>query len=337
MSTITTTTPPRSAPSGLALRGPARVIVLQHRRVLWTAGALALAGIVLLTASVWWNHGTADTYADSGCSFMDTSPRCVAAFQDMLSHQAWLRDVLRLTGIAMMVLPAAVGVFVAGPMIGRELESGTHRLAWSQSVSPARWLLAKLTVPAAITVVAVPALSAFYAWCRTAPDTDRPAWYDTSVYAATGTLPTASALLAIAIGALAALLVRRTLLAMSITALAYGAVALTLGAVRSSLWAVSTAVTPLNATPDGLPGSTLFVGSGLMAGDQRVRGETCYQDPVPEVVDRCLADQHITGTYADYHPASHFWPLQLVGTGIVLVLAAAAVALAFRVLRRRHA
>lgn len=320
--------------SALALRGPARVVVLQHRRVLWTVGALALAGVVLLTASMWWNSGTADTYADTGCSFMDTSPRCVAAFQDMLSHQAWLRDVLHLVGIAMMVLPAAIGLFVAGPMIGRELESGTYRLAWSQSVSPTRWLLAKLTVPAAVTVVAVPVLSAVYAWCRTSPDTDRGAWYDTSAYAAMGTLPTASALLAIALGALAALLVRRTLLAMSITALAYGAVALTLGAVRNSLWAVSTVVTPLNAT-GGQPRDALWVKAGLVAGEQRLPRDICDPGPVPDM-DRCMVEHHVTGTYVDYHPASHFWPLQLVGTGIVLVLTAAAVALAFRVLRRRH-
>ncbi|MGW0667342.1 hypothetical protein [Streptomyces sp. NPDC002746] len=320
--------------SALALRGPARVVVLQHRRVLWITGALALAGVVLLTASMWWNSGTADTYADTGCSFMDTSPRCVTAFQDMLSHQAWLRDVLHLAGIAMMILPAAIGLFVAGPMIGRELESGTYRLAWSQSVSPTRWLLAKLAVPAAITVVAVPVLSAVYAWGRTSPDTDREAWYDTSAYAATGTLPTASALLAIALGALAALLVRRTLLAMGITALAYGAVALTLGAVRDSLWAVSTVVTPLNAT-GGQPRDSLWVGASLVAGEQRLPRDICDPGPVADM-DRCLADHHVTGTYVEYHPASHFWPLQLVGTGIVLVLTAVAVALAFRVLRRSH-
>lgn len=321
--------------STLALRGPARVVVLQHRRVLWITGALALAGIVLLAASVWWNSGTADTYADSGCSFTHTSPRCQAAFQDMLDHQAWLRDVLRFGGVAMMVLPAAIGLFVAGPMIGRELESGTYRLAWSQSVSPSRWLLAKLAVPAAITVVAVPVLSAVYVWGRTSPDTDRLAWYDTSVYAAMGTLPTASALFAIALGALVALLVRRTLLAMSITALAYGAVVVTLGAVRSSLWAVNTVVTPPNA-PTGQPASSLWVEAGLMSGEQRLPRDICDPGPVADV-DRCLAGHHVTGTYVDFHPASHFWPLQLVGTGIVLVLTALAVALAFRVLRRRHA
>lgn len=321
--------------NALALRGPARVTLLQHRRVLWITGALALTGIVLLVASMWWNSGTADTYADSGCVLTHTSPRCQTVFQDMLDHQAWLRDVLRYGGVAMMVLPAAIGLFVAGPMIGRELESGTYRLAWSQSVSPARWLLAKLTVPAAITVVAVPVLSAVYVWGRTSPDTDRPAWYDTSVYAAMGTLPTASALFAIALGALVALLVRRTLLAMSITALAYGAVALTLGAVRSSLWAVSTVVAPPNA-PSRQPADSLWVDGGMMAGDQRLAGDLCDPGPAADV-DRCLAGHHVTGTYTDFHPASHFWPLQLVETGILLVLTALAVALAFRVLRHRHA
>ncbi|WNI30278.1 hypothetical protein [Streptomyces sp. ITFR-6] len=319
----------------LALRGPARVIVLQHRRVLWIAGALALAGVVLLTASMWWNSGTADTYADTGCSYMDTSARCVAALDDALSHQARLREVLYYVGIAMVVLPAAIGLFVAGPLIGRELESGTYRLAWSQSVSPARWLLAKLAVPAAITVVVVPVISTVYAWCRTSPDANRLDWYEWSTYAAIGALPTASALLAIALGALAGLLVRRTLLAMGITALAYGAVALTLGAVRSSLWAVSTVITPLDAKSGQPPGS-LRVGGGMMAGEQRLPGDICEPGATPDMV-RCMADHHVTGTYVDYHPASHFWPLQLVGTGIVLVLTAVAVALAFRVLRRRHA
>jgi hypothetical protein len=35
------------------------------------------------------------------------------------------------------------------------------------------------------------------------------------------------------------------------------------------------------------------------------------------------------------HPASHFWPLQLVETGIVLAVAALATAAAFALLRRR--
>lgn len=49
---------------------------------------------------------------------------------------------------------------------------------------------------------------------------------------------------------------------------------------------------------------------------------------------KCFTDHGVTGYYLDYHPASHFWPLQLIGTGIVLTVAAAAVGTAFWLLRR---
>lgn len=54
-----------------------------------------------------------------------------------------------------------------------------------------------------------------------------------------------------------------------------------------------------------------------------------------DLVD-CLASLGASERYHDYHPASHFWPLQLVETGILLALAALAVFAAFRVLRRLH-
>ncbi|MBC2865717.1 hypothetical protein [Streptomyces mexicanus] len=41
------------------------------------------------------------------------------------------------------------------------------------------------------------------------------------------------------------------------------------------------------------------------------------------------------GYYAVYHPQSHFWPLQLTETGIVLAVTVLATAAAFTVLRRR--
>ena len=37
----------------------------------------------------------------------------------------------------LVVLPALVGLFVGAPLLARELEHGTHRLAWTQSVTPA--------------------------------------------------------------------------------------------------------------------------------------------------------------------------------------------------------
>ena len=44
----------------------------------------------------------------------------------------------------MLALPALIGLFWGAPLIARELEAGTHRLVWNQSVTRGRWLAVKL-------------------------------------------------------------------------------------------------------------------------------------------------------------------------------------------------
>jgi hypothetical protein len=43
----------------------------------------------------------------------------------------------------------------------------------------------------------------------------------------------------------------------------------------------------------------------------------------------------LTDFWATYHPESHFWPIQLVESGVVLAVAGLATAAAFALLRRR--
>ena len=53
----------------------------------------------------------------------------------------------------LILLPALVGMFVGAPLLARELEHGTHRFAWTQSVTRRRWLLSKtLLLALAVTV-----------------------------------------------------------------------------------------------------------------------------------------------------------------------------------------
>ncbi|MCX4770984.1 hypothetical protein [Streptomyces sp. NBC_01285] len=321
--------------SALALRGPARVVVLQHRRVLWITGALALAGIAVLAIGVWWTSGDSDSFADTGCSFRNTSTRCIGAVNDFVDSEIRFNHLLGYAGVAMMVLPAAVGLFVAGPMIGRELEDGTYRLSWSQSVTPTRWLAAKLAVPAVLTVAGVSVLSAVYAWAWSrARGTNYPVqWFEPQVYGAMGPAPVGYALLCLALGALAAVLIRRTLPAMAVTAVAFAAVVLVMNSVRSGLWPMRTDTTALGRE-FRYPSEASDVSVGWMTGGgTRLDDATCVS---AGDFDGCMARHGVAAQYVDYHPASHFWPLQLIETGILLVLAAAAVAVAFRVLRRSH-
>ena len=66
----------------------------------------------------------------------------------------------------LILLPALVGMFVGAPLLARELEHGTHRFAWTQSVTRRRWLLSKtLLLALAVTLSAV-VLSAIVTWWR---------------------------------------------------------------------------------------------------------------------------------------------------------------------------
>jgi ABC-type transport system involved in multi-copper enzyme maturation permease subunit len=48
--------------------------------------------------------------------------------------------------VLVVVVPCILGVFWGAPLVARELESGSFRLAWTQDVSRVRWLTARLAV-----------------------------------------------------------------------------------------------------------------------------------------------------------------------------------------------
>ena len=60
--------------------------------------------------------------------------------------------------------PWPAGLFWGAPLIARETERGTHRLAWTQSVSRGRRLAVKLTAFVAATVLAAAVVPLLLAW-----------------------------------------------------------------------------------------------------------------------------------------------------------------------------
>ena len=65
-----------------------------------------------------------------------------------------------------VVFPALVGLFVGAPLLARELQHGTHRLAWTQSVTRRRWLLSKTLLLSLATALGAALLSALVMWWR---------------------------------------------------------------------------------------------------------------------------------------------------------------------------
>ncbi|MFD4233070.1 ABC transporter permease [Streptomyces sp. NPDC058542] len=338
---MSTLTPPKpdaatTAPTRVTLRGPVRVLLRVHRRPLRTGGAAAALVILWMVGLSLWSDRSSADFAASGCSVEHTVPRCGSTVRDFLDVQMLLNDTQNQAGLLLMVLPALVGAFMAGPVIARELESGTFRLSWSQSVSPARWLAARLLAPAVLTVAVTSALAAVFAWFWSRDDDSfyERAWYEEFVYGSLGTVPVAHALLGLAIGTLAGLLVRRTVAAMAATVVASGLLLVAIGALRFSLWPIRTDVVAIRSGY-GVPTDSWSGAQGYVTSTgERLPAEVC-REPAGDILE-CLATHGSSERYYDYHPASHFWPLQLVETGILLALASLAVFAAFRVLRRLH-
>ncbi|MFD9372640.1 ABC transporter permease [Streptomyces sp. NPDC060020] len=303
--------------SVLPLKGPRWVTVRQHRRALWALPAAVAASLGVVVALRWW--------AGNPAGLLWNVP------------DGPLRVGMEYAGMAMLFLPLLLGAFVAGPMVARELESGTYRLALTQSATPGAWLASKITVAGVAAVAGSAALAGVYrlGWAPL-EGTYRFSWADRGPYEVLGTVLVAYCLLGVAVGALVGQLVRRTLAAMAVTGLVTGLVMALLGALRWSILPVRTLTA--SGVGNGVPmppGDSLMMDTGLVtASGGRLPEWTCFARSGS--LRACPEDLNVAGWYVDYHPAAHYWPTQSIETAVVLALAALALWAAFAVLRARH-
>ncbi|WP_062209164.1 hypothetical protein [Streptomyces sp. NBRC 109706] len=222
-------------------------------------------------------------------------------------------------------LAPGIAACVGAALIGREWERGTVTLVWTQSVSPARWLAMKLAVPAAALLAGTAVLTLLFRWRWLAgADGGVNRWHSEYFHAA-GPVGPAYVLLGLALGALAALLTRRTLPATGLAVAGIG-LAYHLGdRFRSSLWPATERRGPWDASLNHV--DQLELGMITEAGE-RVNGLDCGARAA------CLAEHGAVDFYAKFHPTAHYWPIQLVETGILLILTAATLAATFHTLRR---
>lgn len=118
--------------------------------------------------------------------------------------------------VLVLGVPALLGMFWGAPLIAHELETGTFRLAWTQSVSRLRWLSVKLGLVGLATMVAAGLLSLMVTWWSSPVNNVTQNRFSPSNFGLHGFVPGAYALFAFALAATAGLLIRRTLPAMAI-------------------------------------------------------------------------------------------------------------------------
>ena len=112
-----------------------------------------------------------------------------------------------------MLVPGLIGVMIGAPLLGREFEHGTWRMAWSQTVPRTRWLTIKLT----LVVGGLVALGALMTWAFTwyrGPMDHLTGHFTYAAFDFEGLVLTTYLLCAFGFAVLAGLLLRRSIAAM---------------------------------------------------------------------------------------------------------------------------
>ena len=277
-----------------------------------------------------------------------------------------------LSVLVILVAPALIGIFWGAPLIARELETGTHRLAWNQSITRTRWLTVKLTLIGLAAMAVTEALSLIQAWWAApigkavglggSASILTEGRFGPFVFPTHGITPLGYAAFCFALGVTAGLLIRRALPAMAVTLAIFAVVQLVTPLwIRPHLLPSSRTIATINSaganvfpvgdppiavtatTVPGQPGAWIISSGAVNAVGQPVSTiPAACGSAIPSIsgkggssaLDNCLASHGIR-VAESYQPGSHYWLLQLAETGLFLAVALALAGFCFWRLGRR--
>jgi ABC-type transport system involved in multi-copper enzyme maturation permease subunit len=266
-------------------------------------------------------------------------------------------------------VPGLIGIFWGAPLVARELESGTFRLAWNQSVPRARWIAVKLGLVGLAAMATTGLLSLMTSWWaspiyhaaqKAGPNSlsivDKIA---PPLFGATGIAPVGYAAFAFALGVTAGVLIRRTIPAMAVTLVIFAGVQVVMPLlIQPHLIPPLQLTAPFNANTANeimisSPGNTMtVVGNFSRPGAWVLSNQTispsgrvftgpaasaCLSSTAPfQECQNWLNTQHLRQLIS-YQPASRYWPMQWLEMAIYLVLTAGLSLLCVWQVRRRRA
>ncbi|MGH8833950.1 MAG: hypothetical protein ACRDWG_02965 [Actinomycetes bacterium] len=329
----------------------------QFRTPAWiTVGALAALGVVLVVTG----RSIADAYDAANVAACGSD--CTTAIDNFLREvrASTSGTVYDLANILMLVGPALIGIFWGAPLLAHELETGTHRLAWNQSVTRTRWLATKLVIVGGAAALTAGVLSwAIGAW---ADQIDNAAGnrITPGLFSSRGIVPIGYALFAFVLGVTLGMLIRRTVPAMAATLGIYSAVAISMTeSFRAHLVPADHTIRSLDiASPgaldtlminddtgqmtvlgsDNLPDAWVLSNQTITDAGQVFSGPVNLQYCGPNAgFDECQEWVGSLGLRQEltYHPADHFWPIQWIETGILIGIALLLAGFCFWWIRRR--
>ena len=238
------------------------------------------------------------------------------------------------------LVPGLIGVLLAAPFV-LELESGTYRLAWTQSITRRRWITTKLAITIGAALLAVLGLTLLMIWWHGPLDRVQ-GRMDNSVYDSEGTVPFGYVLLALGLALAVGAVWRRTVPALVVAFVGYFA-----SRIFVDTWLRQRLVSPLTATWSAGPSGRVSGPAALnhawviteSPSDKLGHPFSFSLKPGPclqqlgsankQVAPNCPSPHLAAYMHAVYQPASRFWLLQgietglFAGVGVVLILFAA--------------
>ncbi len=310
----------------------------QHRTdALFALGALA---VFVLVAALTGVH-MAGTYHAALHSCAATGS-CDSVGDHLFSGDGAIIDLINLT----VIVPVLIGVFWGAPLLAREVEQGTHKLIWTQTVTRRRWLAGNVVaILAAATFIGVALTVTVTWWSRTfdliGHNRFQPGHFDVQ-----GIVPVAYALFGATLGLAAGALLRRTLAALAATVGVMVALrVIVVNYVRPHYVTAVTKLVSLTAASSGVDGSSwplhthIVDSKGINVTDNgnlvAAMPNACRRliGPGRVGVESCL-DRYGYRMQIMYQPANRFWTFQVIESGIFVALAVVLVGAAFVLVQR---
>ncbi|GAA1386380.1 transporter [Kitasatospora putterlickiae] len=318
-------------------RGPRGVLWLswqQSRVAVRTMAVPAVLTALILIALHFLIQDRAELMRQAGCDFsVEWSRECLVRYGRLEMLLRMFTDILQ---PAITAVPVMLGAFLGGPLLAQEYERGTLRMVLAQSVSPGRWLAARLAVPGAAVLLLSTVVAGLTSWVWWSDVVHRRGAFGAFdppfqgfTYPVLGVVPVAWSLFGLALGVLVGQLLRRTVAAVLAGGAAVALAHTAMIVLRPSLWPVTEREQPYNNTLGGFrqPTNAWLVDHGVVLADgTRMTSGECVRSS-----EVCAA---APTSWGRFHPVSHFVPIQLVEAGLLLALTAVVVVVVFRRLTR---
>jgi hypothetical protein len=319
----------------------------RHQAYLAALGLAAFAVVLLVTG-----RQMAEQY-QSAVASCTASHTCGTLANTLNLGSPLLSLLINLT----LLVPCLMGVFWGGPLVARDLETGTSQFAWMQSITRSRWLTVKVCWILLAAVAGAGAMSALVTWWSSPVNALNNGRFEPGQFDVQGIVPVGYAVFAVALGIAAGALLRRTLPALAVTLGVYAALRILIAeSFRPHYMTPLTLTYKLSQQTPLLNGSYLLVSKGIVGPHGQLPGSTArsgvgvsidgvrlsnipsactthlYQGP--QDLFSCLGAHGYRGLIS-YQPAGRYWAFQGIETGIFMLLAAALIAVtAIAVLRR---